>query len=120
MAVIGQLSCHGFAVNLARANELEKDHESHTRPKYVLPNLPEYPFENSHKYWSNGRLGREYRFRRHAKLDLLGKPVIDWNPLEARWTNFFKLSELPWAADHKVCARVAVIYPPYSWLRHLR
>ncbi|KAF7949130.1 hypothetical protein EAE96_008299 [Botrytis aclada] len=109
MTLIGQLSCSGFDVNLSRVNELEKEHGSKKALKVVLPTLPEYPFDDTRKFWSKGRLGHEYRFRRHAKLDLLGKPVIDWNPLEARWTNFLKLSELPWAADHKI--NDTVIYP---------
>ncbi|CAG8976538.1 hypothetical protein HYALB_00011015 [Hymenoscyphus albidus] len=110
LAVVGQLSCHGFSVDLARANELHRDlGEIRQQMRFVLHTLPEYPFNHSDRYWSNARLGQEYRYRRHAKLDLLGKPVIDWNPLEARWTNFLKLSEIPWAADHKING--SVIYP---------
>ncbi|TVY82373.1 Reducing polyketide synthase FUB1 [Lachnellula suecica] len=109
LTLAGQLSCHGYPVNLAQASGLDKDERDQIKSRCVLTTLPEYPFDHSRKYWSTGRLGQEYRFRRHAKLDLLGKPAIDWNPLNARWTNFFKLSELPWAADHKING--AVVYP---------
>ncbi|KAK6958415.1 hypothetical protein Daesc_001215 [Daldinia eschscholtzii] len=54
-------------------------------------------------------LGKSFRFRQHKRLDLLGKPVLDWNPLQPRWRNFLKISELPWARDHKI--NEAIIYP---------
>lgn len=101
-AVIGYMACHGFNVNLDKVNDLTRTSLLEGHRLRVLPELPEYPFDHSRKHWIKGRLGNEYRFRRHHKLDLLGKPVVDWNPLEPRWQNFLKLSEMPWIGDHKV------------------
>ena len=36
------------------------------------------------------------------KLDLLGRPVADWNPSEAKWRNFIRVTEMPWVEDHVV------------------
>lgn len=113
MIMIGQLFCHGFPVDLNKIDTRKDGEEEESPDKYVLPILPEYPFDTSRKYWTDARLGQEYRFRRNAKLDLLGKPATDWNPLEARWTNFFKLSEIPWAADHKVSRKTEKFAPPH-------
>jgi acyl transferase domain-containing protein len=104
LATIGHLTCYGFNLNLDLANRLEDSLESRKLKGHprVLPSLPEYPFDHSRTYWPTGRMSKEYRFRRNKKLDLLGKPAVDWNPFEARWHNFIKLSEQPWIADHKV------------------
>ena len=36
------------------------------------------------------------------RLDIVGKEVEDFNPLEPRWVNTIRLAELPWVADHKI------------------
>ncbi|PVH98548.1 hypothetical protein DM02DRAFT_657248 [Periconia macrospinosa] len=108
LTTLGNMACQGISVDFAAINLL--GHNNHDPKNFkTLVDLPEYPFDHSRKYWLDGRQGREFRFRRNGKLDLVGKPVIDWNPLEARWRNFIKLSELPWAEDHKING--AIIYP---------
>ncbi|KAF2185395.1 hypothetical protein K469DRAFT_688167 [Zopfia rhizophila CBS 207.26] len=106
LSVLGSIACHGRSIDLDLANNLD---DSRAKQPKVLPDLPEYAFDHSNTYWPTTRLGREFRFRRHEKLDLVGRPVMDWNPLEARWRNILKLSELPWAGDHKI--NEAIIYP---------
>ncbi|KAH7398510.1 hypothetical protein BKA66DRAFT_605570 [Pyrenochaeta sp. MPI-SDFR-AT-0127] len=106
LSVLGSMFCHGCSIDLNLTNNL--DDRWVKQPK-VLPDLPEYVFDHSRTYWPTTRLGKEFRFRRHEKRDLVGRPVMDWNPLEARWRNFLKISELPWAGDHKI--NEAIIYP---------
>lgn len=108
LATLGHLSCHGVKVNFEPTNNMGSSTD-HTRSAKLVENLPEYPFDHSCTYLPAGRLGKSFRFREHAKLDLLGKPVVDWNPLQPRWRNFLKVSELPWVKDHKVC-----FYLPHS------
>jgi acyl transferase domain-containing protein len=96
---LGRLRCHGIPMNLRKINQTM---EQWSHPPSVLSDLPEYQFNHSKTYWHEGRLSKEARFRRNARLDLLGKPVIDWNPHEARWRNFIRFSELPWTKAHKV------------------
>ena len=105
LTTLGYLSCHGVKINFGLVNSIDVSPHlrEHGRSRRVIKNLPEYPFDHSCVYMPSGRLGRSFRFRKHAKLDLLGKPVVDWNPLQPRWRNFLKQSELPWVKDHKVC-----------------
>lgn len=97
----GHLHCLGYSVNLAEINRDErKQWEVHS--PMTLTNLPEYPFDRSQTFWHEGRLSKDFRLRKNPRLDLLGTPAQDWNPLEARWRKFMRLSETPWVEDHKV------------------
>ncbi|KAF2180759.1 reducing type I polyketide synthase [Zopfia rhizophila CBS 207.26] len=103
---LGQLYCHGYNLNLDKANFLGKGFA--IKPK-LLHNLPQYQFNHSKTYWQESRISRKMRLARQPKLDLLGKQTPDWNPLEGRWRNFIKVSEMPWVADHKVNG--TLLYP---------
>jgi acyl transferase domain-containing protein len=118
LEVSGHMACRGIKIDLNVANQLELPPTDQASRRAVLTELPEYPFDHSCTYWPTGRLGREFRYRKGLKLDLLGKPVADWNPFEARWKNFLKVSEVPWAADHKVSSRLFINPSPCS-PRHL-
>lgn len=93
----GQLHCLGYPVNLNKANGIDK-----MKRPLALPSLPEYPFDHSQEYWHESRTSKRFRLSKEAKLDLLGKPVPDSNPLEAKWRNFLRVSEMPWIDDHVV------------------
>ena len=96
---IGRLTCFGYPVDVSEVNR------SGMKPatQMVLPNLPEYPFDHSRSYWHDSRYNKEgWRFRSNPRLDLLGTPVSDWNPLDARWRKVIRISETPWVEDHKV------------------
>ncbi|KAI1804894.1 hypothetical protein F4811DRAFT_570659 [Daldinia bambusicola] len=111
LGTLGSLSCHGVKMDFELLNSIHAspNSEKHRCARRVITDLPEYPFDHSCIYWSSGRLGKSFRFRRHKRLDLLGKPVLDWNPLQPRWRNFLKVSEIPWVKDHKING--AIIYP---------
>ena len=94
----GQLYSLGYPVNLTCINNTDAYPGCRT-----LSNLPEYPFDHSQTYWHETRIGKAYRFQTPPKLDLLGKQVSDWNPLQARWRHFISVAEQPWVEDHKVC-----------------
>lgn len=94
----GQLYSLGYPVNITRINNTD------AHPGFrTLSNLPEYPFDHSQTYWHETRIGKAYRFRTPPRLDLLGKQVTDWNPLQARWRHFISVTEQTWVEDHKVC-----------------
>lgn len=99
LSSIGKLHCLGYSVDLDLVNRLSK--ASRKQPQ-LLHNLPEYPFDHSRSYWEESRISRRLRLHDQPKLDLLGKPVPDWNPLEAKWRNFIRVSEMPWVEDHMV------------------
>lgn len=97
-SAIGRLHCLGYAINLSALNNPIQGKE---KPQ-VLAELPEYPFNHSQTYWFESRLSKNSRFRTHARHELLGTRVPDWNPKEARWRHMIRQSENPWIIDHKV------------------
>ena len=98
LSAIARLYCAKYFDNLVPINH---GHQSqHLAP---LVDLPQYPFDHSHIYWHDTRIDKAYRFRPQPQNDLLGTRVADWNPLNARWRKFIRISELPWVEDHKVC-----------------
>lgn len=107
LAVAGVLYSAGFSIDLARVNG---DLSSTSTPK-VLTNLPEYPFDHSKSYWHESRASKNERLRRLGKVDLLGVPDPNWNPLEARWAHIIRTTEMPWVQDHKVmrCYRLPLV-----------
>lgn len=101
LAAAGRLHCAGHAINISEINHPGKEPGDGL---LTLPDLPQYPFDHSKSYWHESRLSKVgYRLRQHPRLDLLGTRVSDWNPLEARWRKFMRVSETPWIRDHKVC-----------------
>ena len=74
-----------------------------------MTDLPEYPFDHSVSHWLESRISSRFRTHHQGKIDLLGKPVADWNPLEAKWRNNIRVSEMPWIEDHTING--ALIYP---------
>ena len=106
LGAVGEMKCLGCPIDLVNiCVPKEKDPSN----LMVLPNLPEYRFDHSRSYWYESRLSNRFRTQRLGKLDLLGKPVSDWNSLEARWRNHLRVTEMPWMEDHVING--ATIYP---------
>lgn len=108
---VGQLHCLGYPVDLGRVNTLSS--VARKRPR-VLVNLPQYPFNHSTSYWRENTTSKEHRLAKQGRLDLLGKPVPDWNPLEAKWRHHIRCSEMPWVEDHVING--TLIYPAAGML----
>ncbi|KAM0165973.1 hypothetical protein ACHAQE_002074 [Botrytis cinerea] len=101
---MGQLWCHGYKIDVMKTSGSEG-----MQPRMTLPDLPQYPFDHSKQYWHESRLSKGLRFRKQARLDLLGAPDVNWNPMEARWRNYLRVSEQPWIEDHKITG--STVYP---------
>lgn len=97
---LGSLHCFGYKFDIPAANS------SHVEQNklHMLCDLPEYPFDHSRAYWLESRISRNYRFSQYPRHELLGRRTDDWNPLEAKWRNIIRVSELSWIKDHKVRA----------------
>jgi NADPH:quinone reductase-like Zn-dependent oxidoreductase/SAM-dependent methyltransferase len=106
LSSVGRLYCQNTAIDLAKLNLCDGTSAS---PLAVLPDIPQYPFNHSTIYWEESQSSRSLLFREHASHDLLGAQVIDWNPMEAKWSFIIKAENLPWIADHKVNG--SIIYP---------
>lgn len=107
---VGQLYCRGVAVDIDSVNRSA----SPRRNPRLLVNLPGYAFNHSQKFWQESRLSKNYRLRQHARHDLFGAPVPDWNPETPRWRHFLRVSEQPWLRDHVVTN--AIVYPGVGYL----
>ena len=95
----GRLHCGGYPISFASVDQLGI---KSSRYPQMLVDLPEYPFDHTTSYWHESRLSSGFRFRKYGRLDLLGAPAPDWNPLEPKWKSSFIISEMPWLEDHKV------------------
>ena len=106
LKVAGSLHCVGYPVQFSGIN-----HPQGTAKLKMLTDAPEYPFNHSQRYWTESRLSRNFRFRKHPEHELLGVTVPDWNPLDARWRKIIRLTEGQgtWVADHVVNG--TILYP---------
>jgi acyl transferase domain-containing protein len=95
--VSGSLFCAGFPVDLQAVNN-----ETCLASQELLTDLPPYEFNHSMSFWTESRLSKNLRFRKHPRHELFGAPVLDWNPSQPRWRNFLRRSELPWLMHHQV------------------
>lgn len=109
----GRLHCVGHPVKLEQVNNSRTGLKSSASNK-VLAMLPEYPFNHAKSYWVESRLSKAFRFRPFNRHDLVGAQAFDWNPLEARWRHFIRLSDLPWVDHHKING--ATLYPAAGML----
>lgn len=106
LGLIGRLWTSGFDVDLAPINYPTA---SFPEPQ-LLMDLPEYPFNHTSSYWTESRISKNFRMRKHARRDLLGVTLADWNPLEPRWRNIIRVKENPWILEHAV-----IFLSPYYW-----
>lgn len=111
LSSIGRLYCSNAKINLAK---LATTNGASGRLTAVLPDLPQYPFAHSAIHWDEPHSSRRLLFREHPSHDLLGTQVIDWNPVEPKWSFIIKVEELPWIADHKING--SMLYPAAGML----
>ncbi|EFQ36395.1 beta-ketoacyl synthase domain-containing protein [Colletotrichum graminicola] len=102
---VGALAAAGLPIDLAKVNS------NGGKGNYaMLVDLPPYPFLHTKETysWLESRTSRAWRFRKHARHDVLGAPVRDWDPDAPRWRNHLRVSEVPWLRDHKVTDSIVV------------
>ncbi|KAJ2982753.1 hypothetical protein NQ176_g1174 [Zarea fungicola] len=68
----------------------------------VVPDLPTYPWQHDHSLLFESRIGREWRFRRFPKHELLGNMILECNPNEPSFRNMLSLDQVPWLRDHHI------------------
>ncbi|KAH8799346.1 putative polyketide synthase [Xylogone sp. PMI_703] len=99
----------GYPVNLSSINR-----PIGTESRSVLVDLPPYPWNHSNSYWAEPRLSKVFRQRKYPRTDLLGALDRNSNPLEPRWRNHIRISEIPWVKDHKIQSNV--VYPAAGYI----
>ena len=80
----------------------------------LLVDLPSYSWNHTKSHWAEPRLSSVFRHRRSPRTDLLGALDRNSNPLEPRWRNHIRTSEIPWVNDHKVQSNV--VYPAAGYI----
>ncbi|KAJ0164167.1 Lovastatin diketide synthase LovF [Colletotrichum tanaceti] len=103
---VGALAAAGLSIDLAKVN----DNDNSNNNNKTLVDLPPYPFHHAKETysWLESRTSRAWRFRKHARHDVLGAPVRDWDPDAPRWRNHLRVSEVPWLRDHRVTDGIVV------------
>ena len=101
--VAGHLFAQGYPVNLANANNSQ---QMLSQRVAHLVDIPPFPWNRSYRYWHEGRLSTDHRFRKQPRHDLLGAPTNDHNHLEPRWRNFLRVNENPWYVSARTSFKV--------------
>ncbi|KAI1086563.1 putative polyketide synthase [Rostrohypoxylon terebratum] len=80
----------------------------------VLRDLPPYHWDHTTTHWTESRLSREYRNRRHPHHDLLGSRIITSPDNQPSWRNILRIDRLPWLKDHVVDN--SIVFPTAGYL----
>lgn len=111
----GQLFAEGFPVDLEAVNStLSIDVKGSVvkTPAGRKITLPSYSWDHG-KYWSETRLTRNHRLRKH-RHPLLGVQLPGSTEKHPRWRRLLRLSELSWLSDHKI--EGTIIFPAAGYL----
>lgn len=105
LEVAGRLCTEGVAVSLPEVNILENSR--------LLSDYPPYAWDCS-KHWHESRLSKQYLQRKNPRHSVLGVFSPDNNPLEPKWRNYVKVSDIPWVTGHAFQGRV--VYPASGFI----
>lgn len=112
LKLAGSLFAQGAHIDIQKVNNDVENRNNH-RPQ-PLVDIPTYPWNHSQTYWTESRIAKEYRFRKHPSLSLLGAPCPSLAQNEHLWRKFIRLSEEPWISDHQI--QSAIVYPAAGFL----
>lgn len=104
LEALGEIWARGIPAKLQWTMTSKEGH----LPQLIV-DLPPYPFNHSKPHWFESHFGRNLRFRKHGREDIIGAPLAESTPQEPRWRGFFRIEENPWLVDHQV--QKATIYP---------
>ncbi|KAF1951581.1 ketoacyl-synt-domain-containing protein [Byssothecium circinans] len=99
LTLAGRLFCSGYSISLENVNNIDVTQPQKNRH---LVHLPLYNFSRTHRHWEESKLSESLRLRQHFPRTLLGAPVPDWNPLEAKWRRYLSHKDHSWLLDHKI------------------
>lgn len=75
---------------------------SSSSPPAILRDLPTYHWNHTTTFWTESRLSREHRQRKHSHHDLLGSRVVTSPDSQPSWRILLNTERLPWLKDHVV------------------
>jgi acyl transferase domain-containing protein len=106
----------GVSVDIHAINNSAKpadNYNSIENPKQLM-NLPGYPWDHSHSYWSESRVSIQHRNRALPRLSLVGAPYPSLGQHERQWRTFLRITEEPWIQDHKM--QSSILYPAAGFI----
>ncbi|KAI9711036.1 MAG: polyketide synthase [Bogoriella megaspora] len=80
----------------------------------VIRDLPPYPWNHTTNHWTESRLSKEYRGRRHPHHDLLGSRDLNSPDNQPIWRMVLSVDRLPWLKDHVVDG--FVVFPAAGYM----
>lgn len=104
-STVGQLFTAGVPVKLSLGSN--DDHS-------LLTDLPPYPWYYERAYWAESRVMHNWRFRKHARHDLLGSRVLESTDLTPTWRNEVSVANVPWLKDH--CVGTNIVFPAAGYI----
>ncbi|CAG7931685.1 unnamed protein product [Penicillium olsonii] len=108
LGMASSLFISGHSIQLSAVNQ---NSQSKIPP---LIDLPSYAWNHTKSYNAESRISKAYREREHPRTDLLGSFDTHSSPLEPRWRQIIRLSELPWLRDHSI--QSAIVYPAAGYI----
>jgi hypothetical protein len=81
--------CHVDTVSVNNSLSNRKDERLR-----VLPGLPSYPWNHSHRFWRESRISTEHRFRDHPHHDLLGVRLTGTSNQAPIWRQVIRAAEV--------------------------
>ena len=100
LRLAGELFLAGYSIDLGEVN---KASGSDVAPS-LLVDIPPYQWNYENLRWDESRLSSAFRFRKHARHDLLGSREPSSSANAPSWRNLLALKNVPWLRDHKVRA----------------
>ena len=92
LEAVGEL--HSLGVQLSHPSVFEN--------AKTLPDLPTYPWHYERSYWSETRVMKSWRFRKHPPHDLLGLRILEGSDVTPTWRNVLRLVDVSWLKDHSI------------------
>ena len=100
LQLAGALFLVGYNIDLGQVNKADGREKSPS----LLVDLPPYQWNYEDLHWAESRLSSDFRFRKHARHDLLGSREPSSSGHAPSWRNKLSLKNVPWLRDHKVRA----------------
>ncbi|OAG11453.1 polyketide synthase [Paraphaeosphaeria sporulosa] len=104
LQLCGSLFCENYPVDLVAMNS--EDHlvagEHVHRHGRTTGSLPPYSFSYGLPIYSESRISKEMRLRRHARHDLLGSRQPGCSTKSPSWRNILRIKDVPWLEHHKL------------------
>ncbi|KAI0103939.1 hypothetical protein GGR51DRAFT_561319 [Nemania sp. FL0031] len=106
----GTLFCLNYSdIDLVAVNSVDDPHSSGLLHGSIAINLPPYQFAYGPILYHESRQSKEYRFRKHARHDLLGTKIPGTAQLMPQWRNILRSKDLPWLGQYQT--RSGIVLP---------